>query len=153
VRWPQSLGGRGNEGVAALVKQTPNSIGYVEFSYARRNNIAWALVRNRSGAFPAPSDSSFAAAAAAAGWSASNGFRAILVDQGGAGTWPIVGATFILIPREYDAARVQNVLQFFDWAYKNGDRSALALDFVPVPDSVSNAVRALWRQTWPTAQF
>lgn len=146
VQWPVGQGGRGNEGVAALVKQVPNSIGYVEYAYAKQNNIAYALLRNKAGNFVAPDDKTFQAAAAGANWQSAPGFGISLTDQAGDQAWPITGATFILVyktPEKPEA--VTEVLKFFDWAYKNGDAMALELDFVPLPANVKDMVRATWR--------
>ncbi len=143
VNWPTGAGGKGNEGVTAFVQRLPNSIGYVEYSYARQNKLAYALMGNAAGNFVAPDDLTFAAAAAGADWSKT--FYQILTNQRGKDAWPITGATFIMMHRVQD--RPENataVLRFFDWAYDNGDNTALELDYVPMPDAVVRSVRALW---------
>lgn len=143
VRWPKSVGGKGNEGVAAAVGQTPNSIGYTEFSFAKK--LSWCLVQSKAGTFPKPSAASFAAAVANAAWTNSNGYRQIIVNKPGANTWPITAVTYILVPTApSDPAKSKAVLAFFDWAYKSGDATADALDYVPLPDSVADQVRADW---------
>jgi phosphate transport system substrate-binding protein len=145
VNWPAGQGGKGNEGVAATVKQVNNSIGYVEYAYAKQNNIPVAQMRNKDGQFVAPSDDTFAAAAANADWSSAPGFGISLVNQTGGQAWPITGATFILVYKSPDRPeQVTEVLKFFDWAYKNGDKLAAELDYVPLPDKVADQVRDVW---------
>ena len=145
VAWPTGLGGKGNDGVAAFVKQTPGAIGYVEYAYAKQNSMTYALLQNASGAYVAPTAANFAAAAAGADWEKAPGFYLLLLNQPGANAWPITGATFILMQRhQTDANAARTVLRFFDAAYKIGDAQAQALDYVPLPD----AVKALVRQSW-----
>ena len=147
VNWPVGQGGKGNEGVAATVKQVPNSIGYVEYAYAKQNNMPVAQVRNKDGQFVAPSEDTFGAAAANADWTAAPGFGISLVNQAGAQAWPITGATFILVYKNPDRPeQVTEVLKFFDWAYRNGDKLASELDYVPLPDKVADQVRQVWGQ-------
>lgn len=143
VNWPTGAGGKGNEGVAAFVQRLPNSIGYVEYAYAKQNKMTYPLLQNAAGNFVAPDDSSFKAAAAGADWSKS--FYQILTNQPGKESWPITGATFILMHLKQDKPQqAAAVLRFLDWAYKNGDQTALELDYVPMPDSVKSAVRQQW---------
>jgi phosphate transport system substrate-binding protein len=145
VAWPTGLGGKGNDGVAAFVKQTPGAIGYVEYAYAKQNNMTYAQLQNASGAFVPPTAANFAAAAAGADWTKAPGFYLLLLNQPGQNTWPITGATFILVHRQQaNAGQGRAVLTFFDWAYKNGDAQAQALDYVPLPDSVKTLVRQSW---------
>ena len=145
VQWPVGIGGKGNDGVAAFVKQTVGSIGYVEYAYAKQTGATYALVQNKAGQFPAPVAASFAAAAAGADWTKAPGNYMLLLDQPGAKSWPITGATFILVYKNQDnAASGAGVLQFFDWAYKNGDPAALSLDYVPMPAAVKAMVRKQW---------
>jgi phosphate transport system substrate-binding protein len=145
VNWPAGQGGKGNEGVAATVKQVNNSIGYVEYAYAKQNKIPVAQMRNRDGQFVAPSDDTFAAAAAGADWNSAPGFGISLVNQVGAKAWPITGATFILVYKQPDnPERVAEALKFFDWAYRQGDQMATELDYVPLPDNVADQVRKTW---------
>jgi phosphate transport system substrate-binding protein len=139
VAWPVGLGGKGNDGVAAFVKQTPGSIGYVEYVYAASNDLTYTLLQNKSGAFVSPTAGAFAAAAAGAKWSSAPNFYLLLIDQPGAGAWPISGATFILIHK--DQKNGAEVLKFFDWAYKNGDAAASQLAYVPLPASVKDLIR------------
>jgi phosphate transport system substrate-binding protein len=143
VNWPTGAGGKGNEGVAAFVQRLPNSIGYVEYSYARTNKMAHVQLRNLAGNFVNPDDSSFKAAAAGAEWSKS--FYQILTQQPGAGSWPITGATFILMHAKQDKpAQGSASLKFFDWAFNNGDGMATELEYVPLPAAVKDLVRREW---------
>jgi len=145
VQWPTGVGGKGNDGVAALVKQTPGAIGYVEYAYAKQNGMTYALMQNKAGKFVAPTAPAFAAAAAGADWSKAPGYYLLLLDQPGAASWPITGATFILMYTKQDnPAAGREVLKFFDWAYKNGDPAAQQLDYVPMPDKVKAMVRKAW---------
>jgi phosphate transport system substrate-binding protein len=146
VSWTAGQGGKGNEGVAATVKQVPNSVGYVEYAYAKQNNIPVVLLRNRAGKFPIPDDKSFQAAAANADWSAAPGFGISLTDQPGDDAWPITAATFILVPQSPEKPeRAAEVLKFFDWAYRNGGKLAADLDYVPLPETVVGLVRKEWQ--------
>ena len=143
VNWPTGAGGKGNEGVAAFVQRLPNSIGYVEYSYARTNTMAHVQLRNQAGNFVNPDDSSFKAAAAGADWAKS--FYQILTEQPGAGSWPITGATFILMHAKQDKpAQGSASLKFFEWAYNNGDAMATELEYVPLPATVKDLVRREW---------
>ena len=143
VNWPAGAGGKGNEGVSAFVQRLPNSIGYVEYSYAKQNRMTYVDLQNASGNFVAPGDTAFKAAAAGADWSKS--FYQILTNQPGKDSWPITGATFIMMHGKQDKPdTAAAVLKFFDWAYKNGDKTADDLDYVPMPDSVKAAIRKEW---------
>jgi len=136
VQWPLGLGGKGNEGVSAFVQRVPSSIGYVEYAYAKQNKLAHAQMQNADGVFVQPEDDAFKAAAAGADWTKS-GFYEILTDKPGKATWPISGATFILIYKVQDKpAQAVEVLKFFDWSFKNGDKMAADMDYVPLPDSL-----------------
>jgi phosphate transport system substrate-binding protein len=147
VQWPTGLGGKGNDGVAAFVKQTLGSIGYVEYAYAKQNHITYALMQNKQGAFVSPTADNFAAAASHGDWSKAPGFYLLLLDQPGAPSWPITGATFILMhTQQANADTGASVLKFFDWAYKNGDPAATALDYVSLPPAVKAQVRKAWAQ-------
>ena len=143
VDWPTGAGGKGNEGVAAFVQRLPNSIGYVEYAYAKQNKMAHALLRNKAGNFVAPEDVTFKAAAAGADWSKS--FYQILTDQADKNAWPISGATFILMHKSQEKpATASAALKFFDWAYSNGDKMASDLEYVSLPDTVEATVRKQW---------
>jgi len=143
VNWPTGAGGKGNEGVSSYVQRLPNSIGYVEYAYAKQNKMEYVTLRNRAGNFVAPDDLTFKAAAASAEWSKS--FYQILTDQAEKDAWPITGATFILMHKVQDKpATGTQVLKFFDWAYASGDKSASELEYVALPDSVKALVRKQW---------
>ncbi|TCR68369.1 phosphate ABC transporter substrate-binding protein PstS [Bosea sp. BK604] len=146
VQWPVGIGGKGNEGVSASVKQVANSIGYVEYAYAKQNKLAYALVKNADGNFPAPDDKAFQAAAANANWNEAPGFGISLNNQKGAQAWPITSATFLLVHAKPEKPEeVQAALKFVDWAYSKGDQLALDLDYVPLPANVKDQVRAAWK--------
>ncbi|MBP8232850.1 phosphate ABC transporter substrate-binding protein PstS [Rhizorhabdus sp.] len=145
VSWPTGIGGKGNDGVSAFVKQTMGSIGYVEYAYAKQNKATFVLLQNKAGKFVAPAAANFAAAAAGANWPAAPGNYVLLLDQPGASSWPITGASFILVYRsQANAATGASVLKFFDWAYKSGDATAAQLDYVPLPAPVKALVRKQW---------
>jgi phosphate transport system substrate-binding protein len=145
VNWPTGAGGKGNEGVAAFVSRLPNSIGYVEYAYVKQNKMTYAQVKNAAGNFVSPDDSAFKAAAAGADWAKS--FYQILTNQPGKDSWPITGATFILMHKTQDKPeKATATLKFFDWAYKNGDQTADDLDYVPMPAGVKDAIRKSWGQ-------
>ena len=143
VNWPVGAGGKGNEGVAAFVNRLPNSIGYVEYSYVKQNKMNFAILQNAAGNFVKPEDDAFKAAAAGADWNKS--FFQILTNSSGKEAWPISGATFILMHAKQDKpANATEVFKFFGWAYKNGDKTAAALDYVPMPDSVIGSIEKAW---------
>src|SRR4029453_19415750 len=143
VNWPTGAGGKGNEGVAAFVQRLPNSIGYVEYAYAKQNKMTHVLLRNKDGHFVAPDADNFKAAAGGADWSKT--FFQVLTDQPGKDAWPISGATFILIHKVPEKpANVANALKFFDWAFTNGDKMADELEYVPLPPAVKDLVRKSW---------
>ena len=145
VKWPAGQGAKGNDGVAATVQNTPGAIGYVEYAYAKQNNLATIRLRNKAGQYVAPSMDAFTAAAANGDWANAKNFAVNLIDQPGETSWPIVSATFILMPTDpKDPVRSANVLKFIDWAYVNGDKVALGLEYIPLPDNVKSAVRASW---------
>jgi phosphate transport system substrate-binding protein len=145
VQWPTGIGGKGNDGVAAFVRQTPGSIGYVEYAYAKQNKLTYTLLLNKAGKFVSPTAEAFGAAAAGAKWASAPGYYLLLLDQAGANSWPITGATFILMHKNQDnAAQGREVLKFFDWAYKSGDAQAQALDYVTLPEAVKAQVRKTW---------
>ena len=143
VNWPVGAGGKGNEGVAAFVGRLPNSIGYVEYAYVKQNKMVFAQMKNVDGNFVSPDDTSFKAAAAGAEWSKS--FYQILTQQPGKDAWPLTGATFILMQKVQDKpAQAASSLKFFQWAYKNGDQTAAALDYVPIPANVKLIIEKSW---------
>jgi phosphate transport system substrate-binding protein len=145
VEWPVGIGAKGNEGVANNVGQTKGSIGYVEYAYAKQNKLAHTKMVNKEGKPVDPTSASFTAAAAAADWQGTPGFALVLTDEPGAGSWPITGATFILMHKQpQDAAASAEALKFFDWAYSKGDKMAGELDYIPMPDNVVAAVKKVW---------
>jgi phosphate transport system substrate-binding protein len=145
VNWPVGAGGKGNEGVAAFVNRLPNSIGYVEYAYVKQNKMTYALMQNATGAFVSPDDLTFKAAAAGADWAKS--FYQILTNQAGKDAWPLTGATFILMHKAQDKpAQATASLKFFDWAYKNGDKTAEDLDYSPMPAVVKSAIEKTWAE-------
>ncbi len=150
VKWPAatSVGGKGNEGVAGNVGRVKGAIGYVEYAYAKKNKIPHLQLRNRDGKFVDPDDKSFAAAAAGADWLSVPGMGISLVNQKGADSWPITGATFILMYKNpVDKALAQEAIKFFDWSFKNGDQMALELDYVPLPDALTKVIaEKVWTQ-------
>ena len=146
VAWPAGVGGKGNEGVASFVQRIKGAIGYVEYAYAKENKIAYGLMQNRDGLFVSPDDKTFQAAAASADWEHAPGFYEILTDEPGKASWPITGATFILMHKIQDKpANAKEVLKFFDWAYTNGDKLAEQLEYVPLPDSVTKIINKAWK--------
>jgi phosphate transport system substrate-binding protein len=146
VKWSTGVGGKGNEGVANYVARIDGSIGYVEYAYAKQNKLSYATMVNREGQAVAPSDDSFKAAAAGADWAKTPGMGVILTDQPGKESWPITGASFILIHKLQDKPETgREVLKFFDWSFKNGAKMADELDYVPMPDLVVNQIRAVWK--------
>lgn len=143
VNWPTGAGGKGNEGVSAFVQRLPNSIGYVEYAYAKQNKMAFVQLKNAAGNYVSPDDANFKAAAAGADWAKS--FYQVLTEQPGKDAWPITGATFILMHKAQDKpASAANALKFFDWAYGTGDQMAADLDYVALPDAVKALVRKQW---------
>jgi phosphate transport system substrate-binding protein len=145
VNWPTGAGGKGNEGVAAFVGRLPNSIGYVEYAYVKQNKMNYALMQNSTGAYVSPDDTAFKAAAAGADWSKT--FYQVLTNQPGKDSWPISGATFILMHKLQDKpANGSEALKFFSWAYKNGDKVADELDYVPMPKPVVAAIEKAWAE-------
>lgn len=145
VNWPAGAGGKGNEGVAAFVGRLPNSIGYVEYSYVKQNKMNYAVMQNSGGNFVSPTEISFKAAAAGADWNKS--FYQILTNQPGKDAWPISGATFILMHKLQDKpTNATETLKFFAWAYKNGDKVADDLDYVPMPKSVLGSIEKAWSE-------
>jgi len=144
VNWPTGLGGKGNDGVAAFVQRLPGSIGYVEYAYAKQNNLAYTKLVDADGKAISPTEESFSAAAKGADWSKT--FAQDLTNQKGDNAWPISSTTFILIYKDQqDAAKGTEVLKFFDWAYKNGNKLTTDLDYAALPESVVEQIRAAWK--------
>jgi len=143
VNWPTGAGGKGNEGVSSYVQRLPNSIGYVEYAYAKQNKMTHVQLKNAAGNYVSPDDANFKAAAAGADWSKS--YYQVLTEQPGKDAWPITGATFILMHKVQDKpANAASALKFFDWAYASGDKMAAELEYVTLPDSVKALVRKTW---------
>ncbi|GAA4016260.1 phosphate ABC transporter substrate-binding protein PstS [Actimicrobium antarcticum] len=146
VKWPLGVGGKGNEGVAANVQRIKNSIGYVEYAYAKKNKMSYTQLKNKDGQFVAPDDDNFKAAAAGAEWAKTPGFAVVLTDQAGKLSWPITGASFILMHKsQADAVKGKEVLKFFDYAYKSGGAMAAELDYVAMPAEVVKLVEESWK--------
>jgi phosphate transport system substrate-binding protein len=145
VKWPVGQGGKGNEGVAAYVGQLKNSVGYVEYAYAKQNNLSWTQLQNKDGKFVQPEQKAFAAAAANADWKGAPGMGVVLTNEPGAESWPVTAATFILVHKVAEKPeQTKAVLSFFDWAFKNGAKTAAELDYVPLPEAVTSQVRDAW---------
>ncbi len=144
VNWPVGIGGKGNEGVANYVKQTAGSIGYVEFAYAKQNNLVYTRLKNPAGRFVEPSFATFEDAAKTGDFDAKKDFYLMLTNAPGRNAWPIAGATFILLAKEKTEAN-RKVVQFYDWSFKNGDAKAKELIYVPLPESLKNKIRSYWK--------
>ena len=148
VKWPAGAGARGNDGVAGTVKNTRGAIGYVENAYATQNSLTTTQLRNKSGAFVAPTAAAFQAAASSGNWGGAQNFAVDLIDQAGGTSWPIVSATFLLVPKDpKDPARAANVLKWVDWAYNSGGPIATQLEYIPLPKAVQDSVRGAWRSS------
>jgi phosphate transport system substrate-binding protein len=146
VAWPEGVGGKGNEGVAAYVQRIKGSIGYVEYAYAKKNKMSFGGVQNRDGQFVLPDDETFQAAAAGADWKGTPGMGVVLTDQPGKASWPITGASFILMHNKQEkAANGIEVMKFFDWSFKNGAAMASELDYVPIPGVVAKQIADAWK--------
>ena len=146
VAWPVGVGGKGNEGVASYVQRINGAIGYVEYAYALQNNMTSTMLKNRDGNFVKPQARNFQAAAAFADWANAPGFYQILTEQPGKESWPITGATFILVHKaQKDPKTAKQVLEFFKWAYANGDQMAAKLDYIPMPDNVVKLIFREWK--------
>ena len=147
VQWPAGIGGKGNEGVAAYVKQIKGGIGYVELSYALQNKLSYTAMKNAAGKFVQPSDTSFAAAAASADWANAKDFYLVMTNAPGAESWPITATNFILVHKKpKNAANGKATQEFFRWVYKSGDAQARQLDYVPLPDSLVRQIETYWSQ-------
>ena len=148
VSWPTGVGGKGNEGVANYVKQISGAIGYVEYAYALENKLSYAAMINQAGKTVQPTSEAFQAAAANADWKHAPGYYLILTNQPGAKSWPITGASFILMHREQkDPATALRVLKFFDWSFAHGDKMAEKLAYVPIPDNVVELIHEEWKSS------
>jgi phosphate transport system substrate-binding protein len=154
VEWPVGIGAKGSEGVANNAAQTKGSLGYVEYAYAKQNNLTYAKMVNHAGKTVAPSSESFQAAAASADWAGAPDFHVIMTDAGGDKSWPVAGSTFILMQAvPTDATATAEALKFFAWGYKNGKQMATDLDYVPMPDSVVALIEKTWKEKIKGASF
>ncbi len=146
VKWPAGDGAKGNDGVAGTVKNTKGAIGYVEYVYASANNLTTTELQNKAGKFVAPTVPAFQAAAAAADWAHAKDFAASMINTASDAAWPIVSATYILLPKDpKDAAKSEEIMKFFNWAYTDGDKTAEDLHYIPLPADVKERVRAAWK--------
>lgn len=146
VEWPVGIGGKGNEGVAAYVERVEGSIGYVEFAYAVQNKMSHTALKNQAGKFVSPTIETFQAAAASADWKKSKGYYLVLTDQPGDQSWPITGASFILIHKDQkDTTLAKAMLEYFHWCYRHGGELATELDYVPMPENVVDMVEGTWQ--------
>jgi phosphate transport system substrate-binding protein len=146
VEWPAGVGGKGNEGVAAFVNQTTNSIGYVEYAYVLQNKMAYGLVQNKAGKFVKPDAASFQAAAASAEWGKAQDFYLIMTDAPGNDAYPIAATVFVIMYKQpKDAARTNTAIDFFKWALENGQNQAEALNYVPLPESLVKQIEQYWK--------
>lgn len=145
VKWEAGNGAKGNDGVAGSVKNAKGSIGYVEYVYASANALTTTQLQNKAGKFVKPTVPAFQAAAAAADWDKAKNFDASMIDTAGDTAWPIVSATFILLPKDpKDAAQSAEVMKFFDWAFKSGDAAAEKLHYIALPGAVKDRIRKAW---------
>jgi phosphate transport system substrate-binding protein len=145
VKWPGGIGGKGNEGVAAYVKQIKGGIGYVEMSYALQNRMTYSRLKNAAGNYIVPSDATFSAAAASADWGSSRDFHLVMTNAPGELAWPITATNFILMYKQpKDAAGAKSAREFFRWVYANGDAAASKLDYVPLPDALVEQIETYW---------
>lgn len=146
VQWPVGVGAKGNEGVANMIKQIEGAIGYVEYAYVKQNRMTYARLVNAAGKAVEPGAESFQAAAANADWAAAPGMGEVLTNEPGEKSWPITGASFILMPKEpKDPEAAKQALDFFAWAFANGDKMAQDLDYVPMPDQVVGQIQGMWQ--------
>jgi phosphate transport system substrate-binding protein len=147
VEWPVGIGAKGSEGVSNNTAQTVGSLGYVEYAYAKQNNLTYANMVNQAGKVVAPTAEAFQAAAAGADWTSAQDFYVILTNAAGEKSWPVAGSTFVLMQQTpTNAADSAAALKFFDWGYKNGKQMATDLDYVPMPDSVVALIEKTWKE-------
>ncbi len=146
VSWPEGVGGKGNEGVSAYVQRIKGSIGYVEYAYAKKNKMSHTAVKNRDGNFVQPDDETFKAAAANADWAKAPGMYIVLTDQVGKDSFPMTGASFIMMHKsQTNVEKALSVMKFFDYAFTNGDKAATELEYVPMPKNVTALIRNMWK--------
>lgn len=153
VKWPVGQGGKGNEGVAAYIRQLSYSIGYLEYAYAIQNQLSWTQLQNKEGYFVAPNEHSFTAATLQADWAATPGFGVVLTNAAGADSWPITAASFILMKKiQRNPLRGKAVLSFFDWVFQHGRQTALDLHYIPLPEPLVSTIQEAWRNDLRTPQ-
>lgn len=145
VNWPTGIGAKGNEGVANYIRRVRGGIGYVEFAYAIENRLRVATIQNRDGNFVKPDIKTFQAAAAGAKWDPQKDFYEVLTWQKGKDAYPITGSTFVLMAKDYPKEKNRKVVKFFDWAFKKGDKVAVKLHYVPLPEKVKEKIRNYWK--------
>ncbi|MBD8882227.1 phosphate ABC transporter substrate-binding protein PstS [Rhodanobacter sp. 7MK24] len=146
VNWPTGIGGKGNEGVSAYIRQIPNSIGYVEYAYALKNNIGYAVMKNAAGKVVQPNTASFQAAAATADWASAKNFNLLMTNAPGAGAWPITATSWVIVYKQpKNAANGKVILDFFKWSYENGQDAARSLDYVPLPTNLVGQIENYWK--------
>jgi phosphate transport system substrate-binding protein len=145
VEWPTGVGAKGNEGVSGNISQTKNSIGYVEYAYAKQNKLTYVAMVNKAGKTVQPTVEAFQAAASNADWVNAPGYYVILTDQPGEKSWPVTASTFILMHKDAtDKAASQEAIKFFKWAFANGGKMAEELDYIPMPDNVVKLIEKTW---------
>ncbi|MBD8900310.1 phosphate ABC transporter substrate-binding protein PstS [Rhodanobacter sp. DHG33] len=146
VNWPTGIGGKGNEGVSAYIRQIPNSIGYVEYAYALKNNIGYAVMKNAAGKVVQPNTASFQAAAATADWASAKNFNLLMTNAPGADAWPITATSWVIVYKQpKNAANGKVILDFFKWSYENGQDAARSLDYVPLPANLVSQIENYWK--------
>jgi phosphate transport system substrate-binding protein len=149
VNWPTGIGGKGNEGVSAYIKQIPNSIGYVEYAYALQNHIGYALMKNAAGKVVKPMTASFQAAAATADWAHAKNFNLLMTNAPGAEAWPITATSWVIMYKQpKNEANAKVAFDFFNWAYEHGQEQARSLDYVPLPDSLVRQIESYWQSEY-----
>jgi len=152
LSWPKGVGGRGNEGVAAFIQQLPNSIGYVELSYALQTGGVYGAVQNAAGQFVQPNDQSFQAAAASADWANAQDFNLMITNAPGEASWPIAASVFVLLPKGGTPEARKGVLDFFGWVLDHGQPMATELDYVPLPQPLAEQVKSYWKAQFPASE-
>ena len=146
INWPTGIGGKGNEGVSAYIRQIPNSIGYVEYAYALQNHIGYALMKNAAGKVVEPKTSSFQAAADTADWAHAKNFNLLMTNAPGADAWPITATSWVIMYKQpKNAANSKVAFDFFKWSYEHGQEQARSLDYVPLPTSLVNQIENYWK--------
>lgn len=149
IRWPNGIGGKGNEGIAQYLKRIPGSIGYIEYAYVKQSNMPYVQLQNKNGFFIHPSKENFSAAALHAHWKKSEGFYEVLTNQTGKNSWPMVAATFIVMSKNSDNLKnTKTILQFFQWAYTKGREQTETLDYISLPPAVISSIQSSWKEAF-----